>query len=54
MNISSHITTSNQRSKIKDSQQSQSSLRYSILSNNVVNKDRTMELELSEAGESFF
>jgi phage gp36-like protein len=51
MNFSSHISNSQHRSKIRESMQSQSSLRYSMLSNN---RDKTMELELSEAGESFF
>jgi hypothetical protein len=50
MNFSSHISSSQHKSqKIKDSQQSQCSLRYSVISNNF-NKDKTMELELSEAG----
>ena len=53
MNIASNISSSQNKSKIKESMQSNSSLRYSILSN-AHNRDRTIELELSEAGESFY
>lgn len=44
MNFSSHISTSQHRSKVRESMQSQSSLRYSMMSNN---RDKTMELDLS-------
>jgi hypothetical protein len=47
VNFSSHISSSQNKSKIKDSLQSNSSLKYSMLSNN---PNRTIDLELSEAG----
>ena len=51
VNFNSNISSSHHKSKIKDSLQSNSSLKYSMLSNN---PNRTIDLELSEAGESFY
>ena len=53
MNFSSHISNSQHKSKVRSSMNSMSSLRYSMLSN-MPNKDKTIELDLSEAGESFY
>lgn len=53
MQIPSNISTSQNKSKIKESLQSNSSLRYSMLSN-THNRDRTIDFDLSEAGESFY
>ena len=49
-NFNSNISTSQNKSKIKDSLQSNSSLKYSIVSQN---PNKTIDLELSEMGESF-
>lgn len=51
VNFMSNISSSQNKSKIKDSLQSNSSLKYSMVSNN---PNRTIELDLSEAGESFY
>ena len=51
VNFTSNISSSQNKSKIKDSLQSNSSLKYSMVSNN---PNRTIELDLSEAGESFY
>jgi hypothetical protein len=53
MNLSSHITNSQHRPRIRESVTSQNSLRYSMLSNNNL-PNKTIDMDLSEAGESFF
>lgn len=51
--LGSHISSSgHNKSKIRESMRSQSSLRYSLISH--ANKDKTVDFDLSEAGESFF
>jgi hypothetical protein len=50
VNINSHVSVIPPK-KMRESMQSHCSLRYSILSN--PNKDKTIELDLSEVGESF-
>ncbi len=54
MNFTSNISS---KSRYKESMKSQSSLRYSAVSHharNTSNNDKTIEIDLSEGGSSFF
>lgn len=53
LNFNSNISSSMHKSKMRESVNSQSSLRYSTVTNTLV-KDKTVDMELSEVGESFF